>query len=212
MVSADADVVGAASFSTCLAIPKSSTQTRHVTVALAREEDVLGLQVAMHEPRGVRGFDRVEDGQHDRRSLGDRERPSALEPSSERLALEELHDEERRAVVAFLDLTQLDDVRVLHGGGRARLAQEALLQRAVLRELFEHHLHGDPLVRLEMSSLPHLAHATLSEARLEHVLSSENVAGDHVPSSVNRAGLEVVDVTWRTRVKAWALSVVCSAR
>ena len=62
------------------------------------------------------------DAQH----LGQRQaRPSRSQPVLQRLAVEELHGQERHAAV-LADLVDGDDVVVLDGGGGPGLAQEAL--------------------------------------------------------------------------------------
>ena len=142
-----------------------------VTLA-AREEDVLGLEVAVNDSERVCGADRRDHGQQQPRRLGDREAAVPLELRRKGLALEALHDDGRGAVVEVEHFAHRDDVRVLHGGGGARLAEEAAARVGLARL---HELHGDALVGRELGRLPHDAHAALAEQRLEPKPPREDV-------------------------------------
>ena len=65
--------------------------------AAARQHDVAGLEIPVHQPLAVRSVERVRDLDADLEQLGRRQRP-ALEPGGERLALDQLHHQEVRAV------------------------------------------------------------------------------------------------------------------
>ena len=78
------------------AMPKSSTRTPIATVALARDEDVVGFEIAMDHARDVRGLERLQGRERGSRPSG---RERAFHARSMRaasgLAVEEIHDERR---------------------------------------------------------------------------------------------------------------------
>ena len=78
----------------------------------ALQQDVLRLDVAMHDAERVRGAQRVGDLAGDAHRVVDRQLPLALEPRAQRLARDERHDvvQER---VGLARVEQRQDVRVL---------------------------------------------------------------------------------------------------
>ena len=109
--------------------------------ALGRDEDVLGLEIAVHDALVVRLRERERDAARDGEEALERQR-LADEVAAQRLALDELH-REVRAPVRLADLVDRDEVRVRHGGRRARLAQEAGAPSGIARDLFAQHLQRD---------------------------------------------------------------------
>jgi hypothetical protein len=107
--------------------------------AVHGQENVRGLEVAVHDPARVQRLQGREDAEADGQGLGDAQRP-ALEALGERLPLQQLHgDEHLPAVLA--DLVDLADVRVVDRGRGPGLAPEPGPRRLVARE--RHRLHGD---------------------------------------------------------------------
>ena len=84
---------------------------------LGADQEVLGLQVTMHDPLLVRGGESVRDLERVLDRLPRRDR-SAGEPLAQRLALEQLLNDEGDPVV-LADVVQRDDVGMIQGGGRA---------------------------------------------------------------------------------------------
>jgi hypothetical protein len=89
------------------------------------EEDVLGLEVAVGEPRRVRVGERVGHVPEQPHRRGDRQRPAAREPGPERLAGDARHRVVRHAA-GVARRQERDDVRVAEAGGEQHLAPEAL--------------------------------------------------------------------------------------
>ena len=87
------------------------------------DEQVLGLQVAMDDALVVRGREAVGDLHGVVDGLAHRQRARA-EPIAQRLALEQLRDDVRRAVL-LADVVDGEDVRMIERGGRLRLLLEA---------------------------------------------------------------------------------------
>ena len=92
--------------------------------AVAGEQDVAGLHVAMDDPADVGDAERAGDVEADPGGLGRFEAAGPPQPRGEVLAFDELHDQERLAVVGA-GLEAGDDVRVAEDGRGERLAPEA---------------------------------------------------------------------------------------
>jgi len=88
--------------------------------ALFVEEQVLGLDVAVHEALLVRVFEGVANLRHDGQRLGGRE-PARLEKLPEIHAVHILHDDVVEAA-RFAEVVDINDVRMVELGEGARLA------------------------------------------------------------------------------------------
>ena len=105
------------------------------------EEDVFRLDVAVDDAVAVRVVERVGDLGGDPQRVLDRELLLAIQPVAQRLAVDERHDVEHRAV-HLSRVVQGEDVRMLQVGGGADLGEEprAADDRG---ELGLEDLHGD---------------------------------------------------------------------
>ena len=99
-----------------------------------RQQDVRGLDVAVHEPRGVRGIEPRGDLRDDRRRARRLEPAGAAHERVQVGAVDVAHDEVQPAVL-LPGAVDRDDVRVVDRGRHPDLAAEALGEVAV----------GDPL-------------------------------------------------------------------
>ncbi|MGK3982715.1 hypothetical protein WME99_06740 [Sorangium sp. So ce136] len=175
---------------------------------LGRDEDVLGLQIAVRDPRRVRGVERVGDALEERRGAARRQAPLASDQRAERQPVEQLHDE----VVPLVDHTEgedVDDVAVADAVHRARLADEARHDRRIGREPPVQDLDRDPLAdervlpRVDVAERPRAEHpldAVLADhrARLElQVVAGEGLVRQQ-RAAVLRAGRHVVRVGYAT--------------
>jgi hypothetical protein len=129
------------------------------------------------DPRGVRGADRAQHLEHDGRQRLEGQRPVALEAVAQRLALQEVHDHDRRAVGQLDDVADLDDVGVRHHGGRARLAHEALAYDLIRRPVCPEHLERHGLARDGVRGRPDDAHAALAELAIEDESTRDDGSG-----------------------------------
>ena len=102
------------------AMPKSVTIGR----LLARvEQDVVGLDVAMHDAVRVRVRERVAHFAQDAAHLGGIERAAIVNPLGERVAVDERHHEKDEPVL-FVDAVDRDDARVRQLRRGLRLAEK----------------------------------------------------------------------------------------
>ena len=146
---------------------------------LAREEQVLGLQVAVHHPALVGGLEHAQHLLGDLEELALTDGALALEPVLQRLALEQLHDQVRRPLVrAARDdvvVQHLDHARMLDLVGRVPLPPEALEHLLVPRQLGVKHLDGGARAVAVASGI-HGSHAAHAEQSLEGPLVVEDFA------------------------------------
>ena len=88
----------------------------------------------MDDAGGVRGVERIGDLHGEVEQRVDRQR-RAVDAVAQRLAVEQLHDEERQIAVPA-DVVERADVRVVQRRGRPGLALEPLERRRILAESF----------------------------------------------------------------------------
>ena len=100
------------------------TEVEDLRLPAFRDEDVRGLDVAVHDPPRVRRLERVGDLRPQVEQRLELERPGP-EPVPQRLAVEELHRDEGLALV-LVDVVDRADVGVLERRGRARFALQPL--------------------------------------------------------------------------------------
>ena len=137
------------------------------------DEDVAGLDVAVHEAGVVGGVERRRDARADvDRQLG-REAGLHVEELAQALAVDELHDDGLAALV-LEDVVDGDDVRVGEAGDGDRLAAEPLGDDGVRREARLEPLERDLAVEGDVRRQPHLGHAALGEPPLEPVAVVED--------------------------------------
>src|SRR5947209_5812309 len=99
-------------------------EVEQLHAAVARDADVLRLEIAVDDAGAVRALQRGADLERHRPRLCRSER-CAAEAIGERLALEELHREERAAALV-VQIEDADDARVIEAAGDGQLAAEAL--------------------------------------------------------------------------------------
>jgi len=131
-------------------------------VPILRDEDVLGLDVAVDDPflvrRGeaVRDLDGVVDGLL--------RRQGSAELFTKRFALQKLRDDERASFVRA-DVVDDKDVRVIELGGDARFLLESREAVGIRGEAGVDDLEGDVAPEPRVARPPHLTHATRAEER-----------------------------------------------
>ena len=168
-------------------------------VALAGEQDVAGLDVAVDEAAAVGGVERGGDLADDPDRARGRERALAGDGVQQVGAVDEAHGDVELAV----DLPRLvdgDHVRVIDRGGEHRLALEALAELAVAREVLGDQLQRDGALERDLSRAIDDAHATLAGDAVDlvaredgacgqigdaHLYPGDARAGDSFPRDVN---------------------------
>ena len=145
--------------------------------AVVREQHVLGLQVAVDDPRLVRGDESREHRLEDVHRLVGGEAPVLAEQVAERDALQVLHDEVGEAVVLAL-VEHVDHVRVGEARGAAGLLDEALAEVRVVREVRMHDLHRDAAVEAQVRGEVDRRHPAAGDAGA-HLVATVEEAADH---------------------------------
>ena len=143
---------------------------------LLGDEDVLGFEIAMDDAFGVRGVERVHDRQ-DRLDRSNRAQPATpLEQSSEILALEQLHHDERLAELGAAEVEHAHDRRMAELGRRARFLEQTI-GGVFADQIAVDELQRDVDVQRLVVRAPDRAHPTFAEQRLQTVAAGNDVAG-----------------------------------
>src|SRR5262249_8718550 len=104
---------------------------------LGADDEIAGLDVAMHDARLVRVREAGADFFDQLEFAIDRQRWTEPEDLDERLAAHVLHGDERKAVL-FTDVVDRDDVRMAQASGGARLARKPIAELCRVEILLEH--------------------------------------------------------------------------
>ena len=150
-------------------------------VATAREHDIVGLQVAVHDAE-VMG--RLERGRHldsDVGGPGKGQRSLAPDQLRERLALDELHRQVDEPFGRLTEVVDGADVSVRDAAGIRRLAIEAGHRFGIVHHGRVHHLDGTTAPHLHVLGEVHLAHAALAQF-LHYVIA----VGQHLAHEIVR--------------------------
>ena len=145
-------------------------------VALAGQQDVAGLHVAVDEAAAVGGIERGGDLADDPDRSRGRERALAGDGVQQVGAVDEAHGDVELAV----DLPRLvdgDHVGVVDRGGEHRLALEALAELAVAREVLGDQLQRDGALERDLGRAIHDAHATLAGHAVDLVAREDGACG-----------------------------------
>ena len=148
--------------------------------ARSGEHDVAGLQIAMHDAGAMRRVERLGDLNRDGQRLVDRQR-AAFEPGRQRLAVDQLHDEKRHALV-LADVVERADVRVRQARDRPRLALEPLAELGVGGQCCRQDLDRDGAIEPRVARPIDLAHPAGAEQRHDLVRSQPRSGWEHVVS------------------------------
>jgi hypothetical protein len=149
-------------------------EVEDLDASVFHHEEVLGLEVAVDDPLGVRGA----EASRDLRAVADRlaDRKGTLaQPPAQRLALEQLTDQVRSAFVRA-DVVEIEDVRVIQRAGRAGFLLEALEPMGILRDLLGQDLDRNLATETAVSRSVDLTHPPGPE-RPEDLIAAEACSG-----------------------------------
>jgi hypothetical protein len=147
--------------------------------ALGVDDDVVRLDVAVHDAVAVRVAERGEDLPRVRDRHRDGTEPPGPDELLQRPAFDVLHDDEVRAVRRAA-VEDGDDVRMRETGGMRRLAPEALDELLVVRVAVVQDLDGDPAPQLLVLREVDVGHAAAPELARDAVAGGEEGAGEGV--------------------------------
>ena len=135
---------------------------------VAFEQDVVGLDVAMDDARGVGGVERSGDLAQQPDRFGRRQRPVGGDPALEVAALDQAHGDDQLAVL-LAGVVDGDDVGVVETGGEARLAQEPFAEGLVVGEVAGDHLECHRAVERQVRRPVDDAHPAARDQRVDAV-------------------------------------------
>ena len=151
-------------------------EVQDLDASILRDEEVLGLQVPVHDPLLVGGGEAVRDLDRvfDRLPLGQR---AGGDPPPQRFPFEQLRDDIGSSLVRP-DVVHRHDVGVVQDAGRARLLLESLQPVRVLRERGRQDLdrHFAPESRIPRPV--HLSHPSRPERRQDLVGAESRSRGE----------------------------------
>jgi hypothetical protein len=141
-----------------------------------RDEQVGRFDIAVNDASGMRGVKRVGDfdGDIEQRAQGHR---SPVDAMLERLALEQLHDDEV-LVLVLADVVDRADVRMIQSRGRLRLALKALDGHGIARQIGGEELQCHRSAKTRILGAVHDTHAAAAKV-LDHLVVTDG-PGDQV--------------------------------
>ncbi len=141
-----------------------------------RQEHVLRLQIAMHDPLPMRRVQRVEHRHHPRQRGVRLEPPRTREDGAEARAFEALHHHVR-TLFAEARVEDIDDVRMADAIDGLRLLEETPREILILGELLPEELERDLTPGELVLGAEDLAHTAAAEALDKLVFPGDDSAG-----------------------------------
>src|SRR5260221_7568501 len=144
----------------------------HRAAGAGFEQNVVRLDVAVHDAASVRVGERPCDLAQYARSVGRWEWSLRAEPVSQCLALDVAHDEEDEAVCLTHTMNR-NDVRMREPGGGASLLHESLARRGECCEMHRENFDRNVAIELHVAREVNDSHSAASDFALEGILSGE---------------------------------------
>ena len=161
------------------------SEVADLDAAVFGEQDVLGLDIAMHDPGAVRCGETREDRVHDRDRLRHRESALLTEEFAQGDTGKVLHDQIGHVAVLAL-VEDVDHMRVGEPGRRPCLLDEPTLEHGVVAQVAVHHLERDASLEPEVGGHVHGRHASARDARA-HPVSAVDQTSDQRVGLLTRA-------------------------
>ena len=174
------------------------------------DDDVVGLQVPMHDAEPVRGVHRVADLRDDPGGLRKRHRTPLVEHRAQAAPVEQLHHEVCAAFGRDAKVVDRDGVGVDETRGRLRFAPEAGGGGRFGDNVRAQHLHGHQALQMQVASTIDSAHAAFANQRFDLVLAVEDDP-DHRSSGRVRQRLEQRAIAW-TELRVLSLKRLAARR
>ena len=140
------------------------------------EQEVGGLDVAVHEPAHVRVLERGRDLPADVDRLRGREPLAGVEQAAQASAPQQLEHHERHVVVA--PVVDRHHVRMVQRGRHLRLGAEAAEEAGVVGEGGVEHLHRDPAAQPDVVRHVDATARARADRREQAVAAGEHAAGE----------------------------------
>ena len=118
------------------------SEVEELDLAALGDEEIFGLEVAVHDALVVRSDQDVEHLRADGEHVGEREHPFAQEARVHRFAFEQLHHQEGRPVLGDVVVEDDDGAGVIDRVGHVPLAQEPRAHAFLDGKFRVQHLHG----------------------------------------------------------------------
>ena len=150
-------------------------EVQNLRLAASRDENIGGLDVAMHDALGVGRVQRVGDffGQFQYLFQGEM---FFAEQMLQRLPLQQFHGDEMLAV-GFVDFVNRADVRMVERGGGEGFALEAFAGGGIVFHLGRQKFQRDVAAQLEVLGFVHHTHPAAAQLRQNPVV--RNSFADH---------------------------------
>ena len=147
--------------------------------SIPRQEDVFGLEVAMHHSPLVRRGEPLRDLKRVLERFAHR-KVGGVQPLPQRLALQQLHHRIRDSPL-LANVVNREDVRVRQGRDRLRFPFESGKRIGVLRQPVGKDFDRDVAGEARVPSAVHLSHSSGAQGREDFVWSEPATAFDHRP-------------------------------
>ncbi|HVK30760.1 MAG TPA: hypothetical protein VM575_20665 [Nocardioides sp.] len=130
----------------------------------------------MDDAGAVRGAEPHQHLTDERRELRRAQASGVLDPTRQRLAVEELHHDVAIAVVEPAEIQNLEDVIIADAAGRLRFPLEALHHLGVAGEGRVQHLDRDAAIDADVLALVDGTHAALADQPVDPILAFDDLA------------------------------------
>ena len=172
------------------------SEVEHLDGAVGPDLDVRRFQIAMNDPRVVRGFEGIDDLPGDSEGVGDGQR-TARDQGRQVIAAHQLHDEIGRAC-RRARVVDVRDVGMIERGQRLGLALEPGEPVGISGKGLRQDLQRHIAIQLRVVGAIDLAHATRAEPL-------HNLVGIETGASRNRHARHSIDQVCRV----WSQRTTC---